>query len=396
MRNIKFFGGLLLVIISILALVFFLNRQVFETVYNNRAALAEGSEWVEKTYSLAGLVEYIDENPQNVSVTSLNLTYPDQSIHYQEDKPRVMGATGHIILLGAWVKAENEGHFPADSLVALEDIEQFRLPNVATSAHQISMNSLREKSTNDMVELKHVAQMMIKNTHLASADFMFSLLGYDRIKAFTESNFGEEVEVPLPWSAFYILGQPMLHGEDSEARLAELNRLPHNELRKKALSEFEAFQNDEQYHEQVIQSFGGDGHNLNFTEQRDLYNLFPRGTSSALAEFSKSILDGEFVSSEASEMMYEILSWPMEEDATRRHLSRYGAVYDDRMSILGGVDMGESDYTSERYAQAILYDELPIGLWMHMSSNFMNQDYQKRLMYDPELHRRSISTLNEE
>ncbi len=394
MHKLKFFGSLLLVIISILALVFFLNRQAFETVYYNRSALAEGSEWVEKTYSLAGLVDYIDENPQNVSVTSLNLTYPDQSIHYQEDTPRVMGATGHIILLGAWIKAETEGLYPADSLITLDDIEQLQLPNIAASSHQISMNYLREKSTDGEVELKHVAQTMIKNNHLASADFMFNLLGHERVKSFTESQLGSNVEAPLPWSAFYILAQPMLHGEDSGDRISELNNMPDNELQNKILDQFDAFQNDEEFHQQVNQAFGGDGHNLNFTEQRELYNLLPEGTTSAFAGFSKSILDEEFVSPEASQKMYDILSWPMEEGSTRRHLNRYGAVYDDRMSILGGIDMGESQYTNERYAQAILYDELPIGLWMHMSSNFMNQDYQKRLMYDPELHRRTISSLN--
>ena len=398
MRNFKFFGGLIIVIISILALVYFLNRQVFNTIYHNQAALAEGSEWVEKTYSLAGLIEYIEAHPQQVSITSLNLSYPDQTISFQEEESRTLGAAGHIIILGAWVEAQSNGFHPADSLIALEDIEYFALPNVASSSHQAGMGKLRRNSreNEEKVELEYVVRTMIENNHLASADFMMNLLGDNRLNDFTNNYFNGDVEAPLPWSGFYILAQPMLHGMQADEKLEELAGLPDDELRRRVLEAFQRFLDDEEYHSQVNQSFGGDGHNLSFTEQRELYNLFPKGQSRGLAEFAAEVLNGEFISQPASDLMYDILSWPMQLSSTERHMERYGAVYEDRMSILGGVDMGESGYTGERYAQAVLFDDMPIGLWMHMSSNFMNQDYQQRLIYDPELHRRSFSTFQPE
>ncbi len=395
MHKAKFFSGLLLAIIFIVSVVYFLNRSAFQTVYQNREALAEGSEWVEKTYSLAGLIDYIEGNPEYVSVTSLNLTYPDQSIRYHDEKPRVAGAVGHIVLLGTWMEAVGQGRFPADSLVALEDIERFHVPNVASSSHRAGMGLLYDQSEDEYVQLKAVVQNALKNNHLASADFWYDLLGFERIDSFRRYHFGDDIETPLPWSGFYILAQPMLHGQPAGEKLKELSSIPRDSLYALNLDRFSRYQSDEEYRSQVQQAFGGDGHNLNFIEQRKLYNLLPRATTYALARFAEKIFNEELISTEASQQMYDLMNWPLEEQATRRHLERYGAVYDNRMSLLGGIDFGESAYTGERYAQAILYDDMPIGLWMHMSSNFMNQDYQKRLMYDPELHRRSVSALTD-
>lgn len=394
MQNFKFFGGLIFVIIFIVSLVYFLNRQAFHTVFENQEALAEGSEWVEKTYSLAGLVDYIEANPEYVSVASLNLSYPDQSIHFHDDTPRVMGSVGHLALTGSWFEARQEGLFPGDSLIAIEDIERFNLPNVSESAHKTAIQILREQGQDGYVQLNDVVRIVIKHNHMASADYLFDLLGFDRIDSFTQTQFNEKIDTPLPWSGFYILAQPMLHGQPADEKFNDLEGLRDDSLRTLVLDRFEKYRDDDQYHSKVRQAFGGDGHNLNFTQQRRLHNLMPKGRADALARFAEKILNEEFISEDVSREMYHIMSWPLEEGSTRQHLERYGAVYENRMSILGGVDMGASEYTGERYAQAILYDNMPIGLWMHMSSNFMNQDYQKRLIYDPELKRRSVSALS--
>ena len=393
MRNLKFFGGLFLVIIAIVGTVYLLNRPVFETVYYNREAMAEGSEWVEKTYSLAGLVEYIEANPEYVSVTSLNLLYPEQSIHYGDEQMRTLGATGHIVLVGAWMEARQEGIFPEDSTIALKDIEKYHLPNVSESAHRSAMSELEKFADNGTVLLEDVVKVMVEYVHLPSADFLYDLLGYDRIASFTERYFEDELETPLPWIGFYILAQPMLHGGETEEIIADLRGISSDSLQTKTLDRFDEYLHDESYRNQVNQSFSGDGHNLNFTEQRALYNSMPKGTTHSLARFAASVLESEFISEEVSRQLYDYLSWPLKEQSTDRHFERYGGLYENRMSLLGGIDMGESHYTGERYAQAILFDEMPIGLWMHMSSNFMNQDYQKRLMYDPELIRRSTAAL---
>jgi hypothetical protein len=58
---------------------------------DNRDAMAEGSEWVEKTYSLQGLTEFIEENPEYISIASIVANNPDSSLMIGADIPRDNG-----------------------------------------------------------------------------------------------------------------------------------------------------------------------------------------------------------------------------------------------------------------------------------------------------------------
>ncbi|MEX1062719.1 MAG: hypothetical protein WEC12_03885, partial [Balneolaceae bacterium] len=70
-RAIKFLGFFLGAALLIFLLVFGLNRSSFEMLFENRDAMAEGNEWVEKTYSMLGLTEYIEAHPDMVSIASV-------------------------------------------------------------------------------------------------------------------------------------------------------------------------------------------------------------------------------------------------------------------------------------------------------------------------------------
>jgi hypothetical protein len=41
-------------------------------------------------------------------------------------------------------------------------------------------------------------------------------------------------------------------------------------------------------------------------------------------------------------------------------------------------------------------ENIPVGLFMHLSSNLMTQDFQQRLIWDPELVKVVYENLNEE
>ena len=68
MRIAKFLAVFVLVTGLVYLVVFGLNFNVFKTVFTNQEALAEGSEWIEKTYSLAGMTEFVAAHPDLVSV----------------------------------------------------------------------------------------------------------------------------------------------------------------------------------------------------------------------------------------------------------------------------------------------------------------------------------------
>jgi hypothetical protein len=80
------------------------------------------------------------------------------------------------------------------------------------------------------------------------------------------------------------------------------------------------------------------------------------------------------------------MRWPINQQSEiERDFTDYGAIYDNRMGLLNGVDFGTSAYTGDTTVQAIFFDRLPIAFWFHMSSNHMHQDFQQRLIFDPAL-----------
>jgi len=59
MRLIKFIAAFLVPALLVFLIAFGLNWKSTKLFFENRESMAEGSEWVEKTYSLSGLGQYV-------------------------------------------------------------------------------------------------------------------------------------------------------------------------------------------------------------------------------------------------------------------------------------------------------------------------------------------------
>ncbi|MEX0779128.1 MAG: serine hydrolase [Balneolales bacterium] len=398
MRLLKFLGSFLAVATLVVGSIFYLNSNVFFQVFQNRASIAEGSEWVEKTYSLSGLVEYMGEHPQYVSVVSYDIEDPENGIYYQANEERIMGSSANIFLLIEFARQVAEGSVDADQLVSLEDINAYHLPGIDNNRHGDAVRTLKENnlvSENDHIKLEDVVSIMIKNNDLASADFLYFFLGPDNIQAMVNEIGHGLIEAPLPYSGMHISFNPSLHDRTAEKSHNQLLSLNRDELIEEITQNALSYQNDESFRQQVSENFQNNGLGVTFMEERLMYDIFPKGKPQALTGILEKIVRGELFSEEASSIIRDHLSWPMESNTTTRDFDFYGALYDNRISILNGMDMGTSTYTKNQHVQVVFFEKLPIGFWMHMSSNFMSQDYQKRLIYDPALYEVSKATLTQ-
>ena len=89
------------------------------------------------------------------------------------------------------------------------------------------------------------------------------------------------------------------------------------------------------------------------------------------------------------------MDWPYERQSLNSDFNFYGAIYDNRLGLLNGLDYGASTYTQEPFGQALFFDSLQVAFWFHMSSNLMHQDYQQRLMWDPALREATLKEINQ-
>lgn len=384
MRLFKFFAVFAIVLGLVYIVVIGLNMNVFKSVFTNQEALADGSEWVEKTFSLAGLVDFIQAHPDLVSVTlsdTNSVSKPDpSSINYQSDQPRVMAGTGHLVLLATYARLVQDGELDPDQIVTLAEINRFVVPGFEPSKHRETVRLFSEINSSDSeFSLDSVVQAVIQRNHQPSADLLYSLVGTANIDSTISSSAVTDISRPALWSAFHIAYATTGDTEryQSEYQLIERRLLSDGSTDAKIL----------------LEAAGVDEIEYSFNEEKQAYRVLPKTRPDSMASFMVWMLDESRFGKDATEITKKQLGWPMNDSKVTRDFTELYAIYDNRISISHGVAVGTSAYTNRTQVSTVYFDQLPVGFWMHMSSNLINQDYQMRLMYDPALYERSFNML---
>lgn len=381
-RALTFLGVFLAAAIFVFAMVIGLNYSGFETLFENEAGMAEGSQYIESTYSLAGLADFIGEHPEWVSITSYNINDPDSGLFYQEDVPRSLGATSNLFLLIEYERQVASGLLNPEEQVALEDIRTFALPEISENNHQ----KLVDTFEGGTASLEEVVKAMLQNSDLVSADYLWFRLGEENIRALVDTLGLPDTALPLPFSGMYMRINPALN--DTSA----LREMEFPEFANESIQLAKELNNDPEFNQKVKKQFDDDRLSLTFMQERDALAYFPRATTRQLTDVMVRLLKDEVLSKEISEQVKAKLQWPMGSEPIARSFENYGAIYDNRMGLLAGIDFGTSTYDGHTSVQAIFFDRLPVGFWVHMSANHMQEDFQQRLIWDPALYE---TTLNE-
>lgn len=375
-RALKFLGVFLAAAAFIFALVIGLNYSGFETLFENEEGMAEGSQYIENTYSLAGLTEFIGEHPEWISITSYNINNPDSGIYYQADVPRALGATANLFLLIEYERQVAEGMLDPKESISLSEIKQFALPEISQNNHKKLVDEFEEGNA----PLDDVVKAMIENSDLVSADYLWFRLGEENIRALIDTLKMSETSLPLPFSGMYIRINPVLNDTSG------LKEMDFTQFAEEAISAARKLKDDPNFNQKVKAQFDDDRLSLTFMKERDALAYFPQATTNELTGLMAQLLNDEILSPEISEQVKQKLRWPMGSEPISRSFEDYGAIYDNRMGLLGGIDFGTSIYDGHTSVQAVFFDRLPVGFWVHMSANHMQEDYQQRLIWDPALY----------
>jgi hypothetical protein len=386
-RIIKFVSAFLGVAVFIFILIFGINRSSFETMFENREGLAEGSEWVEKTYSLLGLTQYIEEHPNLVSISSINLDNPENNILYRDDELRPMGTLSNFILLIAYADAIDQGLVDPEKTIRWEDVSRFQLPGIGENIHRETFRAGRNRDLIDpdgTITIENALELLSKYNSLALSDYLLTHLGRDQIDQFYRQYELEYTDKPVPFSGLLLTLAPSIQNRSSTEILETWGSRLSNDLEDTIYEAAQQFHHGDQ-REHWMDILENQRLGLNFMQERDLLTLYPATTASEMTRILSDMVSGEFPSGQVSRRVLNWLKYPMEEQTIRRNFREYGAMYDNRIGLLNGIDFGVSQYTGETSVQAIFFDRLHISVWFHMSSNHMHQDFQQRLIWDPAL-----------
>ncbi|MCH8556341.1 MAG: class A beta-lactamase-related serine hydrolase [Balneolia bacterium] len=384
MKAFKFLLIFFVVTVAILGMVIGLNWTAFKVVFSDPETFSEGSEWIETTYSLAGLVEYIEANPQHVSMVSLNLNNPDDSLLYNEHEPRVMGALANIFLLMEFERQYEAGTLNPDTKINRDEIDAFVVPSWYENAHRNAMRRL--DINNNQVRLGDLLRIVTQHNSQAASDWLFFYLGPENVNALIDSVGQGRIEPWMPGSGIQIA--TTMRSDDLSIREAvdRLRELPADERAAYFNEAALRYINNEPFREEVRSRARPIRERL-LADERAIHGLFSRAEPLRLTEIMAMIYQGEFLNEEVGERIFNLFAWAYEDPVVQQHASDYFALFDSRLSYLTGMDAGTSAYTGDSFAQTLFFDDLPVAFYMHMSSNYMNQDLQRRLIYDPELRR---------
>lgn len=445
MRLLKFAAAFIIPACLIFLIAFGLNWKSTRLFFENRESMAEGSEWVDKTYSLSGLTQYVEQHPDRVSVYSVVMGAPDSTLSYGADVPRTMGTTANLFLLLGAAMELNAGNWSADEMLDWEELSRYQLPDISESSHTQSKQVAEERGwlKDGVISLDHTLFLLAEFGSLSIADFVWWKLGEsffaelpaqiesaldagltgdlaengplsDHAQSATLQDTFAKTDMPLPFSGLYLMISPEIEALDgvekpgvlwhTQGGMGSGDSTSTSQWREHVAALSERLMDDE-FAEAVQEQLAKRGLGLSFMQMRDRLSHFPQSTAREMTSVLWMLVHGEAFDPGVSQKVLQWFRWPMVNhdgewghEGAKLHFSEYGAIYDDRMGLLNGIDVGTSRYTGDTTLQAVFFDRLQIAFWFHMSSNHMHQDFQQRLIYDPAMiarMKRVIRTKND-
>ncbi len=386
MRALKFFAVFFITAVIVLGFVLGWNWKSFSVFFENREALSEGNEWIIKTSSLRGLSEFMGENPQYASVVSVVVNHPDSSIHFNPDQQRVMGTTANIFILAAYAYLFGCEEFSPEAVINWDDISRYQLPDVDASVHRGSYRTGTDRGWIREGELSlHNALLLLAETSdLALADYLWWQVDPSIWDLLNDELALESTEMPLPYSGLYLSISPEFQQASVPEIIEKWQAADHSEWRGHVMEQSRLFAENTEKRDEILRFMNRNRLGNTFQEERDAMILFPKTTASEITDMLYRAINHDLANETISETLMNYMRWPMERQiGIDRDFLDYGAIYDNRMGLMNGIDFGTSAYTGDTTVQALFLDRLPIGFWFHASGGHMHQDFMQRLIYDP-------------
>ncbi|TVQ68913.1 MAG: hypothetical protein EA363_10380 [Balneolaceae bacterium] len=446
MRALSFLLTFLAVAVLVVGSIFWINRDTFLAVFQNRPAILEGSEWVEKTYSLGGLIEFMAEQPQHAALLSVpfrdisetditdahpesyrpehglapsgdqaNRRTPDpangqrhhqahdrtpgqrhdqatgrtpdpatgQAIRYRSDLMHPAGTLSNLMLAITYADLVTSGALDPDTQINTEKVSSFHIPGLDRRHQQTFRRWKSELPAPPTID--NLVRYLLRHNDPAAADFLFFFLGPDDVSAMTRQLGGGLIEPPVPQFGLRMTALEKPAGQSLSERLSALGSIDRSVFLVDAVAAAQRqWDQPRDVPEASIPSF---------QDQRTLHGLYPRLQPDRFADIIASIWQNTLISQAASEKLQQLLLRDPGDRLLAPHVHWYAAQFDERMSYLSGWSAAGKTKTPGFRVQIILAVDIPAGLWFHMNSNFMIQDFHNRMFYDPAIRTRSHDLL---
>jgi hypothetical protein len=297
-----------------------------------------------------------------------------------------MGTLQNFFILAAYAIEINEENVDPDSLIIWDDISQYQLTNVEESAHDDAYQTAieREWISEGSITVNNALLLLAETGDFAIADYFWWNINPKIWAELTERLELTDTEMPLPFSGLYLAISTAINDKSISQIITEHENSEANEWKNHVVSLSEEFLFDDKRRSELRELLNNQRLGNSFAEERDGMIVFPTATSSELTNLMEQLVRDEFINPTVSQMIKDWMRWPMRvQRGITQDFTDYGAIYDNRMGLMNGINFGTSSYTGDTTVQALFLDQLPIGFWFHASGGLMHQDFMQRLIIDP-------------
>ena len=398
MRLLKFIGTFLLVAVLLFGLIVGLNWNAFQVFLDNRTAFFEGIEYAPKVTSLRGFSEFVAENGEYASLSSVSIDQPSDSIHLMADIPRAMGATANFFILVAYAYEFEQGLKNPSESATMEELQPYRTGNLGQPLYNDAFRAAEERGyvQNGTISLDHLLMILTEFNEPTIADFLWWNVEEETWNWLIDTLDLSYSNMPLPYSGLYLAMASAGNEERLSRKVEERNRMDDEEWWNQIKKISFDYIHSESFRDSVNTFLRDNRLGITFMEERDGLALFPKITTHKMTEILKELSHDELVSREGSVAIKRWMSWPgmLDQNYINDDFTQFSAIYDNRMGLLAGITLGTSAYTGETLVQALFLDQLPIGFWFHASGSHMHQDFMQRLIYDPAMDEQMRLAIN--
>ncbi|HKJ32950.1 MAG TPA: serine hydrolase [Balneolales bacterium] len=389
MKLIKFIGVFLAVILILGLIIYIPNQSAFKTIFSNSKDLEEGSNLVQRSTTDKGLINYMKAYPGNVGLVSFSTGKSDSSIYYQAGKKRVMGSTSNLLLIIEYARRVDNRSLNPDEPVRLSEINKYNIPKYYSANHKEAVTDLKNNhqiSKNGTIPLHDVIGMLVQSNDFAASDYLYFKLSPDSIRNLPNILHTKNIEFPVPWSGQVISWKASLYHQTNQQRLHTLKNMSKEKYDQLALNNSKKLNDDKAFRDKVTKAFQSNGLGSAFSYEKKLYQLSPKATPRAMANLLQQINNGSLINAHVSLIIKKALQWSFDAQSLKKQIVYYGGLFDSRMGILNGIDMGKLVNTKSTRIQVVYLNDVPVSLWMHLSSNFTNQTMQREMIWKPSFY----------
>lgn len=330
-------------------------------------------------------LDYLLDDPGSVGLAAYEIGRESDGLFLNPDQPMPLASVVKIVNLIAYAEAVDAGQLDPASWVPLEELDRFYLPGSDLGAHARSLASLRERNLvgrePPATPLEEVADIMIRFSSNAAADYLHWVLGQEAIEK-TVLNLGLASQTaPCPWlGQFLVMSNRSRPGNDRQAVQAyiddpvsygqEVMRLTN------AFANDQAFRDAERsprWQRLPIQ-----------TQALFADNLNAQGSARDYADLMARIAQNQLGSSYVNILVRRVLEWPAAFPANLELFSTVGYKDGSLPGVLTTVYYAQRLADGKQVVVALFFRGLPNQTYQSWRRNLAHDELARWLISDPE------------